>query len=79
MSWGILDMLGSVATLVFATPLALAGGELVLGGNLLIGVSLVGVALAMIVVDRYVRTPEDLPAMVAEKLAAVVVRNPDEE
>lgn len=79
MSWGILDILGSAMTLIFATTLALAGAELLLGGNLAVGIGLLGVALGMVVLDQYVTTPGDLPALVASKLVDAVVRPPDDE
>lgn len=79
MSQGILEMVGSMVTLVFAIPLALAGGELLLSGNLPIGIGLLAVALAMIVVDQYVVTPGDLPVLIASKLGGAVAEQPDEE
>lgn len=79
MSTGILDLLGSVGTFVLAAPLGLAGVELLVGGNLAVGGSLLGVALAMVAVDRYITTPGDLPSMVAEKLTGAIARNPDDD
>jgi hypothetical protein len=79
MSWGMLDLLGSFMTLVFATTLALAGGELLLGGDLFAGVGLLGVAVAMVAFERYVTTPGDLPELVASKVVDAVVRSPDDE
>lgn len=79
MSWGIMDLLGSAVTFVFVTPLALAGVELLLRGNLVIGAALLGVAVAMVLVDQFITTPGDLPAMIASKLAGAVARPPDEE
>jgi len=79
MSWGILKMLGSVTILMVAIPPAYAGAELLLSGNLAVGVALLGVALAMVVADHYVTTPGDLPVAVASKLVDVVALSPDEE
>ncbi|MXR50563.1 hypothetical protein GRX03_02930 [Halovenus sp. WSH3] len=79
MSQGILDLLGSMATLVFAIPLALAGAELLVRGDLPVGVGLISVAAAMLVVDRYVTTPGDIPAAVASKVAETVAEPPEEE
>jgi hypothetical protein len=79
MSWGILEMLGSVTTLIAVVPLAFAGTALLLGGNLLVGLALLGVAVTMLGVDRYVTTPGDLPVLVATKLVDAIVRPPDEE
>lgn len=79
MSWGILRMLGSVTVLVFAIPPALAGLEFLLRGELLVGAGLLGAALTMVTLDRYVRTPGDLPGLVARKLVDTVVGSSDEE
>jgi len=79
MSLGVLEMLGSAMTLLFAITLGFAGAELLLVGDLFVGVGLFGVALAMVAVDRYVATPSDLPVVLASKLVDTVVRPPDEE
>jgi len=76
---GIMEMLSSVGTLLFALPVALAGVELLLRGNLLVGVGLFSVALAMIAVEQYIDTPSDLPGLAASKLVEAVLRLPDEE
>lgn len=79
MSWGILDLVGFATMLVFAAPLALAGAELLVRGNRLLGGSLLAAALGMVVVERYITTPGDLPGLILGKLAGVVARPPDEE
>jgi hypothetical protein len=79
MSLGILDLLGSAMTLLFATTLALAGAELLLRGNLAVGIGLLGVALGMVVLDQYVTTPSDLPVLIAGKLVGAVAKQPDDE
>ena len=79
MSTGIVDILGSAVTFVLAAPLALAGLELLLGGNHLVGGGLLTVAAAMVLVEHYITTPGDLPGLVARKLVGFVARPPDEE
>ena len=79
MSWGILEMLGSVTTLILAAPLAYAGGELLLRGNVPLGTGLLGVALVMIIAEQYVTTLGDLPMLAASRLVSAVVGSPDEE
>jgi hypothetical protein len=78
MSWGILEMIGSVMVLIFAIPAALAGVELLLGGNPL-GAGLLGAALTMVVVDQYVTTFGDLPTLIVSKVVGTVAQPPDEE
>jgi len=79
MSWGILEMLGSVTTLVVAIPVAYAGAELLYRGDVFVGVALLCLALAILVADQYITTLGDLPVLVASKLVGAVVRQPDEE
>lgn len=79
MSQGILEMVGSAVTLVFAIPLVLAGVELLLRGSRFIGVGLVSVALGMVILDQYITTPGDLPALIVTKLVGAIARPPDEE
>jgi hypothetical protein len=79
MSWGILEMLGSVTILMVAVPPAFAGATLLLGGNLAVGAGLLTVALGMVAADQYITTPGDLPVLVASKFVGIVARQPDEE
>ena len=76
---GILRILGSVGILVLAVPPALAGAELLLRGNTLVGAGLLGVALTMVVLDRYVTTPGDLPELVVDRVVGAVLAPSDEE
>jgi len=79
MSWGILRMLGSVTVLAVAIPPALAGAEFLLRGNVLVGAGLLGAALTVVTLDRYVTRPGELPELIAGKLVDAVVRPPDRE
>jgi hypothetical protein len=76
---GILEMLGSVSILMIAIPPAYAGLELLVRGNVAVGVGLLAVSLGMVVADQYVTTPGDLPVIVADKLVGAVARPPDDE
>ncbi|SDJ72817.1 hypothetical protein SAMN05216226_10850 [Halovenus aranensis] len=79
MSWGILEMLGSVTILMAVIPPALAGAGLLLGGNLVVGASLLALSVGMLVADQYVTTPGDLPGIAARKLVGIIVQPPDDE
>lgn len=79
MSWGILQLLGSVTLLVLTLPLAIAGVELLLGGNLFAGMGLFGIVFVIIAVDRYVTKPGDLPMLVADKVVDSITGSSDEE
>jgi nucleoside recognition membrane protein YjiH len=79
MSWEILELLGSVMTLLFAITFAYAGVELFLAGRSFVGAGLLGVAVGTMLMDRYVTTVGDLPGLVASKLLEEVVDPPDKE
>ena len=79
MGLGIIRMVGLAATLVFAIPAGLLGVQLFLGGQTFLGAGLVAVAALMILVPRYVTTPDDVPAMLAEKAVGKAVDTPEED
>jgi len=57
MRLGLLDMIGLATTLVFALPVANFGVLRALDGEVLFGVSLVVVAVAMVVIPQYFFNP----------------------
>jgi hypothetical protein len=77
MARGILDTVGLAATLVFAIPLAYAGIDFALKGDLLVGGVLVALAVLMVVLKESLTTPGDLPGIVAKKTVGRVVKDPD--
>ncbi|WP_117593006.1 DUF7533 family protein [Haloprofundus halophilus] len=77
MALGILDTIGLAATLVFAIPVAIYGIEQLASGETLFGVALLAVAAAMVLVPRYVTTPDDIPGKAAEKAVGSAVKNPE--
>lgn len=79
MRLGILEMVGLATTLVFALPAGLLGVQLLLEGQSLLGGALVAVAALMVLLPRYVTTPDDVPAVVAEKAVGKAVDSPDDE
>lgn len=72
-------MLGSVMSVLIVATLAYAGVGLLMRGKVLFGTALFGVAVAVILVERYVMTPSDLPILAASKAAEAVIEPPDEE
>lgn len=74
---GILDTIGLAAALVFAIPIAVAGADFLRRGNLLAGGGLLAVAVAMVLIKRYVTTPGDIPETVAGKVVGTVVKDPE--
>ncbi|WP_224447891.1 DUF7533 family protein [Haloprofundus salilacus] len=77
MALGILDTVGLAATLVFAIPVAVYGVEQLASGETLFGVALLAVAAAMVLVPRYVTTPDDIPGKAAEKAVGTAVKSPE--
>jgi len=76
---GIMDTVQLAATLVFALPVGLLGGQFLLDGKVLMGAGFVVVAVLMVVLEEYLTTPKDVPSAVAEKAVGKVVKRPDDE
>ncbi|WP_224270230.1 DUF7533 family protein [Haloprofundus salinisoli] len=77
MALGILDTIGLAVTLVFAIPVAIYGLEQLANGEALFGVGLLAVAAAMVLVPRYVTTPDDIPGKAAERVVGSAVKTPE--
>jgi hypothetical protein len=77
MARGILDTVGLAATLIFAIPLAYAGVDYALKGDLLVGGVLVALGVLMVVLKESLTTPGDIPGLVAKKTVGRVVKEPD--
>jgi len=60
MQLGIVDLIGLATTLVFAIPVANFGVTQLLAGNPVVGVALIGVAVAMVVLPQYFLDPKQI-------------------
>ncbi|MFB6305212.1 MAG: hypothetical protein ABEH47_08600 [Haloferacaceae archaeon] len=78
MRLGILDAAGLVASLVFAVPVGVAGGQFLLDGRTALGATLLVVAALMVAVPRYVVAPQDLPGELAARVVGLAVAPPDD-
>jgi len=58
MQLGIVDLIGLATTLVFAIPVANFGVTQLLAGKSVVGVALIGVAVAMVVLPQYFLDPK---------------------
>ncbi|MFC4247175.1 hypothetical protein ACFOZ7_09210 [Natribaculum luteum] len=76
---GIIDTITFAGTLILAVPAALAGLELVARGNTVVGATLVGLAVGLVVLERYLTLPTDLPGLLAKRVVGAVVKEPDSE
>jgi hypothetical protein len=74
---GILDLVTLAVAVTFAAPAALFGVETLLRGDLT-GLVFLGFAAGILVFERYVTTPTDLPVIAAQKTAETVTEDPDE-
>lgn len=78
MARGIIGTLQLVGTVVLAAPLAILGVQFLLTDRLLMGGLFVGLAVAMLLLEEYLTTPQDLPAIVAERAAGRVAGDDEE-
>ncbi|MFC6719387.1 hypothetical protein ACFQGT_02310 [Natrialbaceae archaeon GCM10025810] len=75
---GIIDTIKLAGVLVFAIPAALAGLEfLLVQGRTLLGAGLLGVAVALVVIQHRLTVPTDVTSIVLERVTGAVVKEPD--
>ena len=75
---GILDLITLAVALAFAAPAALFGVETLLAGDPT-GWVFLAFAAAILVFERYVTTPTDVPVIAAQRATDTVVDTPDDE
>lgn len=76
---GIVDLVTLGATLAFALPIGIYGLQLLLDGRTLLGVTGVTVAIGLVVAERVLWTPDDVPAAVGKTVVRRVVGRPPDE
>ena len=79
MSRGIIGLIQLAATLVLAVPVALLGLRFLTRGEPVAGVAFIAIAAGMVLVEKYVFTPRDVPGMLAERVVGRVAKEPDAE
>jgi hypothetical protein len=79
MGLGITETIGLAATLVFALPAGILGVQLFVGGQRFLGGVLVVFAALMVLVPRYVVTPDDVPGAVLGRVVGAAVDDPDDD
>jgi len=77
MRLGLLDMVGLAAALALAVPVA-HYGVMRLGAGEPVGWAFVAVGALIVLVEQYLTTPQDVPGMVAERVAGGVVEEEEE-
>lgn len=78
MTRGIVGTLQLLGTVVLAAPLALLGVQFLVSGRELTGGVFLALAAAMIALEEYLTTPQDVPAEVAERAVGSVVEDEKE-
>ena len=77
---GIFDTFKLAGVLILAIPAALAGLELLLvRGETFVGGALIALAILLVLVQRRLTTPGDVPGLVAKRLLGRVPKEPDAE
>lgn len=77
---GVIDTIELAGVLVLALPAALAGLELLLvRGETAVGAVLIGLAIALVIVQRRFTLPSDVPAAAAKRVAGAVRVDGDEK
>ncbi|RQG89094.1 hypothetical protein EA462_12025 [Natrarchaeobius halalkaliphilus] len=75
---GLIDTIKLAGVLILAIPAALAGLELLLvRGETTTGGILLGLAVALVVVQRRLTMPTDIPELVAKRVGSTVASDPD--
>jgi hypothetical protein len=78
-SRGIIELVQLAATLVLAVPVALLGLQFLTRGEVLAGGVFLAIAAGMVLVEKYVVTPGDVPALLVERVVGRVAKEPDSD
>ncbi|WP_222916381.1 hypothetical protein [Natrinema sp. SYSU A 869] len=76
---GIIDTIKLAGTLVFALPAAIAGIGLLTEGQTAFGAVLIGLAIALVVVQHWLTMPTDIPEILAKRVIGTVAKEPESE
>ncbi len=79
MGYGIFDLVGLAAALLFSLPVALFGLQRLAAGEPLMGVALLGIAVGMVLAEEYILTPRDILKAIATSAVENGVDQPDDE
>lgn len=79
MAQSIPEFLSFAAAVVVAAPVAFAGLDMTLRGDTTWGLVLLGASALILLFEKYVTTPGDVPGLAASKVLGVVAKEPDED
>ena len=77
MKLGFFESLTMVGALAVAIPMVYAGTNIYLGGNT-IGLFFVALGVVMVLAERFITTPFDVPSIVAKKTVGRFMSDPEE-
>jgi len=75
---GLVGTIQLAVTVAFALPVGMMGAAMVLDGRVGLGLVFVAVGVGMVVVQQYLTTPGDLPAVAVEKTVGRLAKRKDE-
>lgn len=78
MAWSITELLGLAGTIIFAIPVAMIGVDYVLAGRPL-GLAFLAIAATMVLAEKYLLRPSDVPEMVVDRVVGSVAKAPEED
>ncbi|WP_227132486.1 DUF7533 family protein [Halorubellus salinus] len=79
MARSIVEQLSFATAIVIAAPIALAGVDMTLRGETTWGPILIAVSVMILLVEKYVTTPHDVPGLAVAKVVGFVAKDPDED
>lgn len=75
----ISEQLSLATAVVIAAPIALAGLDMTLRGETTWGPVLLGVSVMILLVEKYVTTPQDVPGLAVAKAVGFVAKDPEDD
>lgn len=76
---GIIDTIKLAGTLVLALPAAIAGVGFVRDGQAAIGITLIGLAIGLVVIQHWLTLPTDIPELLAKQFVGTIAKDPESD
>lgn len=78
MALSLTELLGLAGTIIFAIPVAMLGLDFLLDGRPL-GLAFLAIAATMVLAEKYLFRPSDIPEAVANRVVGRFVKSPEDE
>jgi|AntDeeMinimDraft_5_1070356.scaffolds.fasta_scaffold49967_1 hypothetical protein len=79
MSRSIVEQVSFMVAVVIAAPVALAGVDMTLRGETTWGLVLIVFAAIVLLVEKYVTTPHEVPGVAVAKAVGIVAKEPEDD